>query len=220
MNQVPGVAVGVTNGEGHTTAIRQPFTTSPVYLFLEDGIPTRSTGFFNHNALYEIDIPQAGGIEVVRGPGSALYGSDAVAGVINVLTHNPTLNYMPIAYRKVGAFRLSTTYERETGDSLLTVTPYFRHDSMDLLASFRLSFDPTVADTSNESYGVMLKWRKDFAPLRALRRSAVSSLQCRERRGRPTLGPERSGPRSHQGATGGSRSARRAGGGVLRRGAL
>ena len=89
MNQVPGVAVGVTNGEGHTTAIRQPFTTSPVYLFLEDGIPSRSTGFFNHNGLYEINIPQAGGIEVVRGPGSALYGSDAVAGVINVLTPAP-----------------------------------------------------------------------------------------------------------------------------------
>jgi len=89
MGQIPGVAVAVTNGEGHTTAIRQPFTTSPVYLFLEDGIPTRSTGFFNHNALYEIDIPQAGGIEVVRGPGSALYGSDAVAGVINVLTQTP-----------------------------------------------------------------------------------------------------------------------------------
>ena len=46
-----GVAVGVTNGEGHTTAIRQPFTTSPLYLYLEDGIPTRATGFFNHNAL-------------------------------------------------------------------------------------------------------------------------------------------------------------------------
>ncbi|HET9701778.1 MAG TPA: TonB-dependent receptor, partial [Burkholderiales bacterium] len=265
MNQVPGVAVGVTNGEGHTTAIRQPFTTSPVYLFLEDGIPSRSTGFFNHNGLYEINIPQAGGIEVVRGPGSALYGSDAVAGVINVLTpapppaleirgslelgdhgwirgllsggsaagddgwrgdlnlthtdgwrdstaydrqsgfarwdhaiggnamlktllgfsyidqqtganspliysdyqNNPTLNYMPIAYRKVGAFRLSTTYDRYMGDSLLSVTPYFRDNSMDLLASFRLSFDPTLAETENQSYGVMLKWRRDFAPLRA-----------------------------------------------------
>ena len=69
VGQVPGVAVAVTNGEGHTTAIRQPFTTNPVYLFLEDGIPIRSTGFFNHNALYEINIPQAGGIEVTRGPG-------------------------------------------------------------------------------------------------------------------------------------------------------
>ena len=83
MSQVPGAAVAVTNGEGHTTAIRQPFTTSPVYLFLEDGIPIRSTGFFNHNALYETNIPQAGGVEVVRGPGSALYGSDAIGGVVN-----------------------------------------------------------------------------------------------------------------------------------------
>jgi len=86
MGEVPGVYVNVTGGEGHMTAIRQPITTAPVYLYLEDGIPTRSTGFFNHNALYEINLPQAGGIEVTRGPGSALYGSDAIGGVINVLT--------------------------------------------------------------------------------------------------------------------------------------
>lgn len=89
LGQVPGVAVAVTNGEGHTTAIRQPFTTSPVYLFLEDGIPIRATGFFNHNVLYEVDIPAAGGIEVVRGPGTALYGSDAIGGIVNVLSRAP-----------------------------------------------------------------------------------------------------------------------------------
>jgi outer membrane cobalamin receptor len=89
LSQVPGVAVSVTNGEGHTTAIRQPFTTSPLYLFLEDGLPIRATGFFNHNALYELDLPMAGGIEVTRGPGSALYGSDAIGGIVNMLTRAP-----------------------------------------------------------------------------------------------------------------------------------
>jgi outer membrane receptor protein involved in Fe transport len=68
------------------TAIRQPLTTNPVYLYLEDGVPTRSTGFFNHNALYEINVPQADGIEVSKGPGTVLYGSDAIGGVVNVLT--------------------------------------------------------------------------------------------------------------------------------------
>ncbi|HVF38393.1 MAG TPA: TonB-dependent receptor, partial [Gemmatimonadaceae bacterium] len=86
MNRVPGVHVADLTGEGHSTAIRQPISTKPLYLFLEDGIPTRSTGFFNHNALYEVNIPQAGGIEVLKGPGTALYGSDAVGGIINVLT--------------------------------------------------------------------------------------------------------------------------------------
>ena len=90
LGQIPGVSVAVTNGEGHTTAIRQPFTTSPLYLFLEDGIPIRATGFFNHNALYEVNIPMAGGIEVVRGPGTALHGSDAIGGIVNILSHAPS----------------------------------------------------------------------------------------------------------------------------------
>jgi TonB-dependent siderophore receptor len=86
MNRIPGVWVNVTAGEGHVTAIRQPLTTNPVYLFLEDGIPIRSTGFFNHNALYEVNIPGAERIEVMKGPSTALYGSDAIGGTINVLT--------------------------------------------------------------------------------------------------------------------------------------
>jgi outer membrane receptor protein involved in Fe transport len=88
--QIPGVAVNVTNGEGHTMGIRQKIGTDPVYLYLEDGIPIRATGFFNHNALYEVNIPQAGGVEVLKGIGSALYGSDAIGGTVNILTNKPT----------------------------------------------------------------------------------------------------------------------------------
>lgn len=90
MGRIPGVWVNVTGGEGHMTAIRQPLTTDPVYLFLEDGVPTRSTGFFNHNALYEVNLPQADRIEVLKGPGTALYGSDAIGGVISVATRPPS----------------------------------------------------------------------------------------------------------------------------------
>ncbi|MCI0436515.1 MAG: TonB-dependent receptor plug domain-containing protein, partial [Gemmatimonadetes bacterium] len=90
MNRVAGVWVNVTGGEGHMTAIRQPKTTNPVYLFAEDGVPTRSTGFFNHNALYEVNVPQADRIEVLKGPASALYGSDAIGGVVNVVTRSPS----------------------------------------------------------------------------------------------------------------------------------
>ena len=86
LKRVPGVYVSQLSGEGHSMAIRQPITTKPMYLYLEDGIPTRATGFFNHNALYEVNIPQSGGIEVLKGPGTALYGSDAIGGVVNVLT--------------------------------------------------------------------------------------------------------------------------------------
>src|SRR5690242_17460498 len=95
MQRLPGVHATQLSGEGLSMSIRQPITTKPMYLYLEDGVPTRSTGFFNHNALYEVNLPQAGGLEVLKGPGTALYGSDAIGGVVNVLTRaapvTPTL---------------------------------------------------------------------------------------------------------------------------------
>lgn len=90
MARVPGAWINVTGGEGHMTAIRHPQTTSPVYLYLEDGVPTRSTGFFNHNALYEVNIPAAERIEIVKGPATALYGSDAIGATINVGIRAPS----------------------------------------------------------------------------------------------------------------------------------
>lgn len=90
LGRVPGVSVQQTNGEGSIVGIRQPIGTAPVYLYLEDGVPVRASGFFNHNAMYEVNLPQAGGIEVIRGPGTALQGSDAIGGVVNILTRAPS----------------------------------------------------------------------------------------------------------------------------------
>ncbi|GLS24915.1 TonB-dependent receptor [Marinibactrum halimedae] len=89
LNRAAGVHVNNLGGEGHMTAIRQPITTRGVYLYLEDGVPVRPTGFFNHNALYEVNIPQSGQLEVTKGPGSALYGSDAIGGIINSVSKKP-----------------------------------------------------------------------------------------------------------------------------------
>ncbi|MDY6943258.1 MAG: TonB-dependent receptor [Pseudomonadota bacterium] len=90
-NRIPGVNIvqlGST-GQGVAAAIRQPISYDPVYLYLENGIPIRSPAFFNHNSLYEVNVSGADGLEVLRGPGSALYGSDAIGGVINVLSGQP-----------------------------------------------------------------------------------------------------------------------------------
>src|SRR5690242_2859779 len=95
MNRLAGVHVSNLPDEAHSMAMRQPTPTQPMYLYLEHGIPTRATGFFNHNALYEVNLAQAGGVEILKGPGTALYGSDAIGGVVNVLTRpaplTPTL---------------------------------------------------------------------------------------------------------------------------------
>lgn len=67
-------------------------------------IPARATGSFNPNALYETNIAQAGGIKVVKGPGSALYGSDAIGGIVNILSRVPFTQPAVSATGALGAF--------------------------------------------------------------------------------------------------------------------
>jgi iron complex outermembrane recepter protein len=95
INKVPGVVMLNYNNEQHAMAIRQPMGTSAYFLYLEDGIPIRPMGIFNHNALIEMNVFGVTGIEVVKGPTSSLYGPEAVGGAVNFITHRPTL--MPTA---------------------------------------------------------------------------------------------------------------------------
>jgi outer membrane receptor protein involved in Fe transport len=93
INRVPGVMVQRGSGQESLPAIRSPVLTGAgscgAFLFLENGVPIRPTGFCNVNELFEINTEQADSIEVLRGTGSALYGSNAVHGIVNVLQDAP-----------------------------------------------------------------------------------------------------------------------------------
>ncbi len=93
LNRAPGVFLNRGSGREHLTAIRSPVLTSGAgagsFLFLEDGVPLRAAGFANINGLFESVTEFASGVEVTRGPGSALYGSNAVHGLVNVLSPAP-----------------------------------------------------------------------------------------------------------------------------------
>jgi outer membrane receptor protein involved in Fe transport len=87
LNSIAGVRITQTGSViGHMTSIRLPRNTGPYYLFLQDSIPVQSSGFFNHNGLAYTNFSSAGSVEVLKGAGTALYGSDAVAATINVLS--------------------------------------------------------------------------------------------------------------------------------------
>lgn len=88
--RVPGAWVSRGNGQEHLTAIRSPVLTGAggcgAFFIAQDGISLRAPGFCNANQLFDANTEQAAGLEVVRGPASTLYGSNAVHGVINLLT--------------------------------------------------------------------------------------------------------------------------------------
>ncbi|MDX2370722.1 MAG: TonB-dependent receptor, partial [Colwellia sp.] len=93
LNRATGVHVQTNNGMESLPSLRSPVLSGPgaagAFLFLEEGIATRSAGFANNNALSELNLAQAKEVEIIRGPASAVYGSNAVHGVVNVLTKAP-----------------------------------------------------------------------------------------------------------------------------------
>ncbi|MET3981307.1 iron complex outermembrane receptor protein [Mucilaginibacter sp. UYP25] len=93
LNKVTGVYMVDLGNEQHTMAIRQPITYNALYLYMEDGLPIRPTGIFNHNSLYEINMSGVRDIEVIKGPASSLYGSNAIGGAINFISQGPPAGY-------------------------------------------------------------------------------------------------------------------------------
>lgn len=87
LNSIAGVRITQTGSSiGHMASIRLPTNTGPYYLYLQDSIPVQSSGFFNHNGLAYTNFSTSGSVEVLKGAGTALYGSDAVAATINVIS--------------------------------------------------------------------------------------------------------------------------------------
>lgn len=106
MTRVPGTWVSRGSGQEHLTAIRSPVLTGAgscgAFLMLEDGIPVRPAGFCNVNQLFELLTEQAYRIEITRGPGNALYGSNALHGTINVVMPTPGGDRRPELAVEVG----------------------------------------------------------------------------------------------------------------------
>ncbi|ULG69418.1 TonB-dependent vitamin B12 receptor [Marinobacterium sediminicola] len=92
--QTPGVVVTNNGGRGKNTSIFLRGTSSDHLLVMIDGVKAGSatSGGFSFQHLSPDQIER---IEIVRGPRSSLYGSEAVGGVIQIFTRKGKEGFKP-----------------------------------------------------------------------------------------------------------------------------
>ncbi len=161
LNSLSGVRIEQTGSViGDMTSIRMPLGTGPYYLFLQDGIPVQSSGFFNHNGLAYTTFQSAYSVEVLKGAGTALYGSGAVAAVINVKSAKAPSKTQEISVKGIGgsygygsagveisdtidennAYRANTTYMHSNG--------WRKHTKVDRTEA-NIRYDHTINDDND-----------------------------------------------------------------------
>ena len=98
LRQVPGLAVSQTGASGGVTQIRMRGSEANHVLVMIDGVEAgeTSTGEYDFGGLVAEDIDR---IEVLRGPQSAFWGSNATAGVINIITRRGRRDGLSGTYR-------------------------------------------------------------------------------------------------------------------------
>ncbi len=156
LRSVPGVAVVQSGSPGAVTSLFLRGGESDYVRVLVDGVPVNQPG--GSINLADVTTDNVARIEIVRGPVSALYGSDAIGGVINVITRQggapahaaasvratsrgtvvagsvaggaPGVSYSVGGSRseEPGAYRLNNRYRAWSASGLVRATPDARTD--------------------------------------------------------------------------------------------
>ena len=122
MEEVPGVLVtsrgmlgyGVSTGASGSINVRGLSSGSGQMLVLIDGHP-QYQGIFGHGIADSYQTMIADRVEVLRGPASLLYGSNAMGGVVNIVTRQLPLQGTPLKGERGEGFSQHTTLNAGAG---------------------------------------------------------------------------------------------------------
>jgi len=94
LNTVPGITFsGAENAPGISSSVFLRGASTGNALILIDGFPVNNAASIDNSYdLNAFPLDQIDHIEILKGTGSTLYGSDAVSGVINIITKHPKEN--------------------------------------------------------------------------------------------------------------------------------
>ena len=121
LSRVPGFSGNRNNGQESLMALRSPVLTGSgacgAFLIAENGIPVRSAGFCNVNEMFDTHSEYAQSIEVIRGPASSFWGSNALHGLVNVRLPQPgEIGEISLEQGPRGSYRAKTAIGSDSGN--------------------------------------------------------------------------------------------------------
>lgn len=103
LSQQPGLQIVTNGGLGKSTSLFTRGTNAGHTLLLVDGVPLGSATL-GQPSFHNLPLSQIERIEILRGPASSLYGSDAIGGVVQVFTKKGEGPLKPEAFAGVGSY--------------------------------------------------------------------------------------------------------------------
>jgi vitamin B12 transporter len=107
LRDVPGFAVSQSGGLGALTEIRARGAESNHLVVLVDGVEINDPSGGDQVNWGTFSTAEIERIEIVRGPHSAVQGSDAIAGVVNIITSSSDQPYSANIFSELGNFSSS-----------------------------------------------------------------------------------------------------------------
>jgi vitamin B12 transporter len=110
-----GIQLVQSGGLGQATSLFMRGSTAAQVLILLDGVPLRREAWSAAPALEHILPAQIDRIEIIRGNVSAIYGSGAVGGVIQIFTHKPDTGSKQSVFVETGSQGTTTVTGNVSG---------------------------------------------------------------------------------------------------------
>mgnify|MGYP000054784061 CR=1 FL=1 len=114
-----GIDLTMSGGLGKTSSLFIRGTNSTHILFLVDGVKWHSATLGSTN-IQDFPVEQIERVEIVRGPRSGLYGSEAIGGVIQIFTRQGKQGFTPYAKVSYGSNRSQLAAAGVSGGTKIT----------------------------------------------------------------------------------------------------
>jgi vitamin B12 transporter len=177
LRDVPGFAVSQSGSLGALSEIRVRGGESNHMVVLVDGIEVMDPSGSDQVNWGTFATTEIERIEIVRGPQSALSGSDAISGVINIITTSANKPYSANIFSEFGSFssskngfnvghksdklniKFGASHYETAGNNIRPNTGSldddgYRNTGLNLKAAYKVNDEFTASLTSRQSYGM------------------------------------------------------------------